>query len=233
MKTNLLRLAVLVTGAVPLLVAAGSAAAATPAVAVVAAHSQLTVSESVPLAPKDASQPRAETGVRALSPAACAALHRQHLGAAPDCHVQEYVTGEKGLPLPSGTRFSANLSASDAAASAPYYQFHYHFVQCNTGIGGCRIWSTNLEIKGVYNGSYVYQWNVWCTPSSNGVSNRCTWWGYSGNGGEQKSGWPVNAMTFGDNSTASGSVAGTTYNWTGGQRVWVDVNGTWFDWTKF
>jgi hypothetical protein len=147
--------------------------------------------------------------------------------------VRDYVTGEKGLPLPSGTRFSAPRAAVNAAASAPYYQFHFHFVQCNTGLGGCTTWNTNLEIIGVYNGYYVYQWHVYCTAASVGASNRCTWRGYSDNGGVTKSGWPSKAMTFGDNSTASGTVAGTTFNWTGGQRVWVDVYGSWFDWTKF
>ena len=242
MKTDLLRRAVLAAGAVPLLIAVVSAAAAAPAAAAAATHGRLTMSQPIPLPPKGLRpqainrpwlDPHAKKWVQALSPAACAALHHQHPGAAPGCRVQDYVAGEKGLPLPAGTHFSATRVASNAAASAPYYEYDYSFVQCNTGVGGCRIWSTNLEIRGVYNGSYVYQWDVWCTPSSNGVTNTCTWRGYSGNGGEYKSGWPVHAMTFGDNSAASGTVAGTTYSWTGGQRVWVDVYGTWFDWTKF
>jgi hypothetical protein len=222
-RLGLIRQAALITTA-GVLAALGSAAVITPAMA----------SSARPQAISSPGQDsHAKTWTEALPRAACSALHRQNPEAAPNCKVQYYVTGEKGLPVPAGTHVPAAKAASASAASAPYYEYEYTFNQCNTGAGGCSIWKVSLEIQGDYNGSYVYQWNKWCTPSGQLVANTVTWCGYSGNGGEPKSGWPVHAMTFGDNSHASGSIAGVDYNWEGGQRVWVDVYGTWFDHSTF
>ena len=100
-------------------------------------------------------------------------------------------------------------------------------------MGGCNIWSTTLKTYRTYNGSSVYQWGLWCTASSTGPSNRCTWHGYLFNGGTNVSGWPNKAMQFGDDSEQVLSEFGGNITTESGQRVWVDVYGTWFDYSTW
>ncbi len=229
-RSKLIKRATL-AGVIAVVSALGSCAAITPAWA--AGSARLAASQTIPVPPvgwhppritRPWMDPRAKTWKERLSPAACSALNHQHPGAAPSCQVRNYVTGEKGLPLPRGTRFvTAN------SASAPYHQFDYTFTQC--GIS-CSVWKDDFEINGVYNGSHVYQWNIWNTFTTNGPSGRTTWKGYRDNGGAYLSWCGCNGMQFGVDAEITASIAGTQETFDTWQRVWVDIWGTWFDYTS-
>jgi hypothetical protein len=246
MRSKLFRRAAL-AGVVSLLTVIGSAAAVAPASA--AAVTRPAASQAIPVPPAGWHpktigrlwlNPRATTQVETLSPAACRALNQKHPGAAPNCKVRDYFLKISGnhQPLPRGTRFiTANgATASRAAAvqaSAAYKEFDYAWQQCATTAGGCSGWATSLEAVGVWNGSHVYQWNVYCTARSSVYDNTCTWHGYTDNGGAYLSWCGCEAMQFGENSHASIVEGGYTSNWEAGQRVWVDIFGTPFDHTQW
>ena len=80
--------------------------------------------------------------------------------------------------------------------------------------------ATSLEEDGVYNGSNIWQYHVWCTAS--GVANTCTWRGYNYNGG----GSPKYAMQFGENSCVGAVLNGAQVCIGHGQRRWINDNGT-------
>jgi hypothetical protein len=234
-----LRLAVLI-GAVTFLTAIGSAAAVAPASA--ASTPRPAVSRVIPIPPagwhpktiaRIWQDPRATTRLETLPPAACKALNQQHPGAVPTCQVRDYILDIR-QPLPPGTRFiTANGAkaspAAMAAASASYTQFHAYATQCSP-LDGCRAWNTQLEAWGVYNGTYVYQWGVFCNAAAEGPSNQCTWHGFFDNGGAYLPSFGVDGMQFGDDGTAKESEVGINYEWDYGQRFYVDTYGTAFGW---
>ena len=229
-----------------LLTAIGTAAAGPPASA--AATAQPTASRAIPIPPvgwhpqaiaRPWLNPHATTRTETLSPAACAALHKEHPGAARSCKVRDYFLKiSSHQPLPRGTRFvtangaKATHTAAVQAATA-YTEFDYTWTQCATTAGGCNGWATTLEAQGVWNGTHVYQWNVWCTPRSSVYDNTCTWKGYLDNGGAYLAWCGCVAMQFGENSHASISEGGYTSNWEAGQRVWVNIFGYPFDHTQW
>jgi hypothetical protein len=235
-----LRLAVLI-GAVFFLTAVGSAAAIAPASAASAARpAALRVIPIPPVGwhPKTISRiwqdSRATSRLETLSPAVCTALNRQHPGTATRCQVRSYSL-EIRQPLPAGTRYvTANgVTASRAAAvaaSAPYTQFTIYRTQCDP-LDGCHAWSTQLEARGVYNGSYVYQWGVYCTAAYEGIgmANSCGWRGYFDNGGAYLPSLGAVGMQFGNNGNASETIGPASGTWGYGQRFYVDVFGTEFD----
>ena len=210
-KPNFMKRAALV-GVTSALAVLGSAAAVVPASAV--SNARLA-----------AARPDKWSQVETLSGAACAALNRQHPGAAPSCQVHLYVTGEKGLPVSPGTHLAA---AKDTAATS--YGFRYTFKQCGLS---CSVWQDSFEVHGWYDGSHVYDTGLPNnTPSTNGPSARTTWRGVRDNGGAAISNWPSHAMQFGENSEITFITAATTLTDETWQRVWVDVYGTWFDHTQ-
>jgi hypothetical protein len=233
-KPNLVKGATLV-GALSMFIALVSAAVISPASA--ASNARLAASQAIPVPPagwhpqtitRPWLDPHAKTWIETLSPAACSALNHQHPGAAPNCTVRDYVTGQKGQPLPKATRFITENGANAAAASATWYQFDYTFSQCGLS---CSIWSDSFEINGVYNGIRVWYWNIWNTPSTNGPSATTTWTGVRDNGGAYLSWCGCNGMQFGEDATITAYAAGSELIDDTWQRVWVDVWGTWFDYT--
>ena len=237
-----LRLAALI-GAVFFLTAIGSAAAVAPASAASAARPAASRAIPIPPAgwhPKTVARiwqdPRATTQIETLPPAACMALNRQHPGAAPHCQVRNYILVIR-QPLPRGTRFiTANGAkasrAAAVAASTSYQQFYAYATQCSP-LDGCGAWNTQLEAHGVYNGTHVYQWGVFCNAASQGPLNDCTWKGYFDNGGAYLPSLGAVGMQFGNDGKATETELGFTYTWTYGQRFYVDVFGTafgWYDW---
>jgi hypothetical protein len=224
-------------GAISVLATLGFTAAAAPAWATGSARP--ATSQAIPVPPagwhpkmitRPGLVPQTRTWTETLSPAACSALNHQHPGAAPDCKLHDSVTGEKGMPLPSGTRFTASNGADATASSAPYYQFLFTFNQCGPT---CNAYKISFEINGVFNGYHVYQWNIWVTPSSNGPQAKWTWKGYKDNGGAAVSNWPSPAMQFGENSEIDTYLpSGAQADLETWQRVWVDVYGSWFDHTQ-
>lgn len=227
----------LLVGAVSFLTAIGFAAVA-PASAAVAIRP--AASHVIPIPPagwhpehiaRIWQDPRATTRIETLPPAACRALNHQHPGAARHCQVRDYNL-EIRQPLPAGTRFAtahgAKASQAAVAASPPYYQYTIYRTQCSP-VAGCASWATQLEAWGVYNGQYVYQWGVFCTARSDGPDNVCTWHGYFDNGGAYLSWCGCIGMQFGENSHATWSENGYNWNWEAGQRFWVDIFGTPFD----
>jgi hypothetical protein len=234
-------------GALLLITAVGSVAAVAPASA--AAKTQHAVSQAIPIPPagwhpqviaRPWLNPYAITTIQTLSPAACAKLNAAHPGAAPGCKVRDYFlkTGGSHQPLPAGTRFTKGSKAVSASSPPYYYWGQYSYTQCSYTFG-CNGWNTHLQIDGVANNVHVYQWNVYCTAGGNLIGNVCTWpapgqsGGYLYNGGTYNSECGCTAMQFGDDSTASGTIAGTSVTAESGQRVWVSDEGVGFDYWNY
>jgi hypothetical protein len=240
-KPRPLPLAMLI-GAAFFLTVIGSAAAVAPAWAASAARPAASRVIPIPPAgwhPKTIARiwldPRATTRLETLPPAACTALNQQHPGAAPHCQVRDYILDIK-QPLPPGTRFitanGATVSHAAAVTAAAYTQFWAYATQCSP-LDGCGAWNTQLEAWGIYNGTYVYQWGVYCNAAANGPSNECTWHGSFDNGGAYLPSFGVDGMQFGDDGSAKQQFLGQPYEWDYGQRFYVDTYGTafgWYDW---
>jgi len=162
-----------------------------------------------------------EEEIVTLPASACAvmnqALVERGQQAEKDCRAIHGSYGFNHRPLPAGTvaRSTGGLfDAGTVQAAAAYWHWGWYDYECS--LYGCMVWKVSLEEEGVANGSNVWQWGVYCTPS--GLGTVCTWKGYFHNGG----GWPYYAMQFGENSCTGASVNGTSVCMNHGIRRWID-----------
>ena len=123
-----------------------------------------------------------------LSPALCAALNGVRSGAAPGCVGLHYSLGTNHEALPTGT-----TAPQKGITPSSYAYWHWSYSDWICSIAGCWLASLTLWEDGVANGTYVWQWDVTCTPG--GQNTNVQWCGYLHNGGN----WPYYAMEFGLN----------------------------------
>jgi hypothetical protein len=179
---------------------------AVSAVAGLTVTSMATASSGHPLPPvgfkaNPAPPPEATLKVTmiTLSIAECAAMNTAVVAAGKpavaSCLAELQSYGQNRLALPAGTRTAAArslLPSSVVYAAAAYWYWSRWDKACS--IYGCWFWSTTLQEDGVANGTNVWEWNIYCTPT--GYNTNITWCGFSHNGG----GWPYYSIQFGLNS---------------------------------